>query len=145
MTSEQTPSVAAESDGIASGYRPARRRTQRLLMPSLLVLIEGRAYVTVDWSLGGLQVESYSGALKRGDYFPISSVAPADGTPTGDPPANTRLIPVGIRARAMRREGEYLAAEFVELDGRAFDALEALMRRRREYLASLAATARAVA
>lgn len=141
MTSEQTPPVAAESDGIDSGYRPARRRTQRLLMPSLLVLIEGRAYVTVDWSLGGLQVESYSGALKRGDYFPINSVAPADGTP----PANTRLMPVGIRARAMRREGEYLAAEFVELDGRAFDALEALMRQRREYLASLAATARAVA
>jgi hypothetical protein len=114
---------------------PARRRTQRLVMPALRVLIEGRPFVAVDWSLGGLQIESYGGALERGDCFPIGSVGPIEGP----------FMPVGIRARTTRREGDSLAAKFIELDGRAFDALDALMRRRREYLASLAATARAVA
>jgi hypothetical protein len=135
MTSNPIDTDAAERQGIGSNHRPARRRTQRLLLPALRVLIEGCPYVTADWSLGGLQIESYDGALARGDSFPIGSVGPVEGP----------LLPVGIRARTLRREGDSLAAEFVELDGRAFDALDALMRRRRAYLASLAATARAVA
>lgn len=135
MTSQSTTFGLAESNRIEPGFRPARRRTQRLLMPTLRVLIEGRSFVTVDWSLGGLQIEPYCGALRRGDSFSIGFVGSIEGP----------LLPVGVRARAMRREGDSLAAEFMELDERAFDALDAVMRRRREYLASLAATARAVA
>jgi hypothetical protein len=141
MTSDMVDRATTLSAGFeAPVSRPrtslgARRRTQRLVMPALRVLIEGHAHVTTDWSLGGLLVESYAGALRPGDDFSVPSVGPIDGP----------FIPVGIRGRVMRREGEALAAEFLELDGRAFDALEALMRRRRQYLASLAATARAVA
>jgi len=113
----------------------ARRRTQRLLVPELRVRIEKREYVAVDWSLGGLQLETYGGALRAGEDFPIVAVGPVCGP----------LMPIGIRARALRRNEEMLAAQFIELDDRAFDALDALMRRRQQYLASLAATARAVA
>ncbi len=151
MTSTPTGTDAPEQARIASGFRPVRRRTQRLLMPTLRFLIEGQPLVSVDWSLGGLQVEPYAGTLRPGEDFSISAVGPAEGP----------LMPVGIRARAMRRapigaqhlmragisprDGDALAAVFVELDVRAFDALEAMMLRRRQYLASLAATARAVA
>lgn len=128
MTSSPTETGAAE-------HRPARRRTQRLPMPMLRFLIDGRQLASVDWSLGGLQVEPYEGPLRPGAEFSIPAIGPAEGP----------LMPVGIRARAMRLDGDALAAVFVELDVRAFDALEAMMMRRRHYLASLAATARAVA
>lgn len=135
MTSAPTGTGVPEQTRIASGFRPARRRTQRLLMPTLRFLIEGQPLASVDWSLGGLQVEPYAGTLRPGEDFSINAVGPAEGP----------LMPVGIRARAMRIEGDALAAVFVELDVRAFDALEAMMLQRRQYLASLAATARAVA
>ena len=114
---------------------PARRRTQRLIMPTLRFLIEGQRLASVDWSLGGLQVEPYAGALRPGAEFSIPAIGPADGP----------LMPVGIRARVERLKEGKLAAIFLELDTRAFDVLEAMMLRRRQYLASLAATARAVA
>jgi hypothetical protein len=135
MTSTPTGADDAEQPRTMSGFRPARRRTQRLLMPTLRFLIEGRALASVDWSLGGLQVGPYVGTLHPGEEFSIGAVGPADGP----------LMAVGIRARVLRIEDDALAAVFVELDGRAFDTLEAMMLRRRQYLASLAATARAVA
>ena len=55
------------------------------------------------------------------------------------------MMPVGLRARVARLGDGRLAATFIEMDGRAFDLLEATMLRRRQYLVSLAATARAVA
>lgn len=132
MTSETIDCGRSETDRVAA---PARRRTQRLLIPELRIRIDGREHVAADWSLGGFQIETYAGALRTGDDFPIAAVGPVDGP----------LMPVGIRARALRRGEDILAAQFVELDDRAFDALDALMRRRQRYLASLAATARAVA
>ena len=135
MTSTPTETAAAEQAGIAAQFRPARRRTQRLLMPTLRFLIEGQPLVSVDWSLGGLQLEPYEGTLRPGAEFSITAIGSAEGP----------LMPVGIRARVRRFDGDSLAAEFVELDVRAFDALEAMMMQRRQYLASLAATARAVA
>ena len=104
-------------------------------MPVLHCLIEGRLLASVDWSLCGLQAEPYVGTLRPGSDFSIGAVGPAEGA----------LMPVGIRARATRIEKNALAALFIELDARAYDALEAMMMRRRQYLASLAATARAVA
>jgi len=141
MTSETTNRESTALERIAAPAQashpstPARRRTQRLLMPELRLLIEGREHVAADWSLGGFQIETYAGALRAGDDFPVAAVGPVDGT----------LMPVGIHARALRRGEDALAAQFIELDDRAFDALDALMRRRQRYLASLAATARAVA
>ncbi len=132
-----TPSAAAEAElaRIATKFRPVRRRTQRLLMPALRFSIEGQLLKSMDWSLGGLQVESYAGKLRPGAEFAIGSIGPVDGP----------MVPVGILARVARIEGDALAAVFIELDVRAFDALEAMMLQRRYYLASLAATARAVA
>ena len=132
-----SPSAAAEAEQIriAAKFRPARRRTQRLLMPTLRFSIEGQLLTSMDWSLGGLQVEPYAGHLRLGVEFSIGAIGPADGP----------LMPAGIRARVTRIEGDALAAMFTELDVRAFDALEAMMLQRRQYLASLAATARAVA
>ena len=143
MTPAPSAEAEAERARIAPPFRPVRRRTRRLLMPTLRFSIEGRILTSVDWSLGGLQAEPYAGRLRPGDEFPIGAIGPLDG-PT---------MPVGIRARVARlmraglspRDGEALAAVFIELDVRAFDALEAMMLRRRYYLASLAATARAVA
>ena len=151
MTSAPSDAAQAEQLRIATKFRPvnsrgdsvigpptggtARRRTQRLLMPTLRFLIEGQPLVSVDWSLGGLQVEPYAGTLRSGADFSIAAIGSAEGP----------LMPVGIRARVMRCDGDSLAAMFVELDVRAFDTLEAMMLQRRQYLASLAATARAVA
>ena len=135
MTPAPGADAEAERARIANQFRPVRRRTQRLLMPSLRFSIEGRLLTSLDWSLGGLQAEPYAGQLRPGAEFSIGTIGPVDGP----------LMPVGIRARVTRIEGEALAAVFIELDVRAFDALEAMMLQRRQYLASLAATARAVA
>ena len=123
--------VVAEKAGIASKFRLHPTAP----MPVLHCLIEGRPLASVDWSLCGLQVEPYAGTLRPGSDFSIGAVGPAEGA----------LMPVGIRARATRIEENALAALFIELDARALDALEAMMMRRRQYLASLAATARAAA
>ena len=80
MTSAPSDAAQAEQLRIATKFRPinsrgdsvigppiggtARRRTQRLLMPTLRFLIEGQPLVSVDWSLGGLQVEPYAVTLR---------------------------------------------------------------------------------
>ena len=113
----------------------ARRRTQRLVMPTLRFILDGRIHASVDWSLGGFQIEGYAGDLAPGAETPIVAAGPEEGT----------LMPIGARARVLRIQDGLLAAAFIEMDERAFDLLEAMMLRRRQYLASLAATARAVA
>jgi hypothetical protein len=148
MTSAPRPDKGAIFD-IARGNSPARleaaaaepsriaselRAHPTAPMPVLHCLSEGQPLVSVDWSLGGLHVAPYAGMLRPGAEFSIGAVGAAADA----------LIPVGIRARATRVEGDALAALFIELDARAYDALEALMMRRRGSLASLAATARAV-
>lgn len=125
----------ATADVSAAANRLARRRNQRVIVPVLRFLLEGEPYASLDWSLGGFQIENYAGSLRHGDDFPIPAAGPEGGP----------IMPVGLRARVARLKDGRLAATFIEMDGRAFDLLEAMMLRRRQYLASLAATARAVA
>ena len=140
MTSAPTETAAVEQAGIASRFRPYPTAP----MPALHCLIEDQPLVSVDWSLGGLQAEPYAGTLRPGADFSISAIGPGAGALScASHATRVRLMPVGIRARVVRIEKGVLAALFVELDARAFDVLEAMMLRRRQYLASLAATARA--
>lgn len=104
-------------------------------MPVLRFLLEGQVHTSVDWSLGGFQVEDYAGDLQPGTDVPVVAAGPEDGP----------LMPIGARVRVARIKDGQLAATFIEMDARTFDLLEAMMLRRRQYLASLAATARAVA
>ena len=127
------PATAAASQ---NSRRPsARRRTQRVVMPVLRFLLEGQVHASVDWSMGGFQVEGYAGDLRPGTDVPVVAAGPEDSP----------LMPIGARVRVARIKDGRLAATFIEMDDRAFDLLEAMMLRRRQYLASLAATARAVA
>ena len=128
-------SATTAADSQTRDEPSARRRTQRVVMPVLRFLLGGHIYTSVDWSLGGFQIEGYAGDLCPGTDVAVAAAGPEDAP----------LMPIGARARIARLKDGLLAATFIEMDGRAFDLLEAMMLRRRQYLASLAATARAVA
>jgi len=112
-----------------------RRRNQRVVVPVIRIAIGGQVYTTVDWGLGGFLVAPYTGPLKPDQEFAVSAIGPGDG----------ELVPLAIRARAVRVARNSLAAAFVELGDKAFNFLEALMMRRRKFLEAMVAKARAVA
>ena len=48
-----------------------RRRDRRLPLPIFTVRVDGVAYQTMNWSLGGLLIEGYAGERKAGDAVQI--------------------------------------------------------------------------
>jgi hypothetical protein len=58
-----------------TGYRTVRgaerRRDRRLPLPIFTVRLDGVAYQTMNWSLGGLLIEGYAGERAAGDAVQI--------------------------------------------------------------------------
>jgi len=60
-----------------------RRRHRRVYGRPIKVVLEDKAYKTLDWSLGGFRINNYHRELKRGDRLsgvigPFARVKPGD-------------------------------------------------------------------
>lgn len=51
-----------------------RRRNRRSALPQIEIELDGEAYVTTNWSLGGFMIEPYSGKRKTGDHLTVTIV-----------------------------------------------------------------------
>lgn len=97
-----------------------RRKDMRVPLPVVALLMEGRVYRTVDWSLGGFLITGYKGPLKAGSAVAVRGI----GLKASE------LVPVHIRARVVRLDrGGRLAGQFLGLSEAAFEALQGLMLR----------------
>lgn len=113
--------------GSSLGY--VRRKVRRVNNPKLCVYLRGKPYQTLNWSLGGMLIGGYEGALAPGDVFEVDGVGLAGG----------RNWPVLIRARVIRIGGETgmeMAAQFLTLSAPAFDILEGVLLRRPAFPAA---------
>ena len=91
------------------------------------VSIEGETYQTIDLGLGGFRIDGYGGELKPGDEFLLEGIGPAD----------EEVFAVRVDCLVARRLGNQLGAGFVELTSEAYDILDALLMRRKKFLAKL--------
>ena len=102
---------------------PRRRNDRRVGGPTLCVRFRGKLYQTLNWSLGGLLLGGYDGALQPGEVFEIDGVGRAGRT----------VYPVMIQARVVRvggDDGMELAARFLAVNAPAYDILENIILRR---------------
>jgi hypothetical protein len=113
--------VPQQAAGPGAERRPKpHRRDKRISVPPIRVAIDGEAFPTVNWSLGGVLVACDARGLGAGEVVPVTGLGPAEG----------RMLAVSVAARVVRAEGGFLSLEFLELDARAYAVLEALMMRR---------------
>lgn len=104
-----------------SGYH--NRRNVRVNNPTLALKIRGKLYQTINWSLSGLLIGDYDGALTVGEVFEIDTIGRA----------GKNMWPVMIQARVVRTGGQSgmeLAAQFLKISAPAFDILEGILLRR---------------
>ncbi|MSO92220.1 MAG: PilZ domain-containing protein [Rhodospirillales bacterium] len=114
------------------GAKPhQRRRDTRIESPIIRIRIEGQSYRTVNWSLGGVLIAAYDGSLREGNEFTVTGIGLEHGG----------LVAVMVPTRAVRVRDGFLAACFTELDGRAYDVLEALLMKRPGRIQALVAAA----
>ncbi|MDA0997169.1 MAG: hypothetical protein O2944_03055 [Proteobacteria bacterium] len=102
------------------------RKGRRVSGPKLAVALRGKLYESVNWSLAGILIEGYDGALVEGDSFEIDGVGPAGRSPW----------PALISARVVRlggKSGTQMAAQFLTLSVPAYDILEGILLRRSEF------------
>lgn len=128
MTAVYTTNMARSTSSMSSNRAAQQRRNQRIVVPVIRLTFDGRIYQSVDWSLGGFLIEPYVGTMLTDREFTVDGIGPGDGD----------LIKLPIRARVVRNSRGRLAASFVDLSDNAFEILEALMMRRRKYLAAKA-------
>ncbi len=102
------------------------RKDNRVEMPAV-VSFEGNVYHTVDIGFGGLGVGSYEGELMTGDEFLIDGLGLDEDN----------IVAVRIDCHVARRLGNQIGIGFAELDGLAYDVLDALMMRRKKFFAKM--------
>ena len=108
------------------GSAAYKRKDNRIEVP-IAVSFGGERYQTLDWSLGGFRVEGYKGKLLPDHEFKLDGV--------GFDVENVYTLSIDCKV-IRSREGQ-LAASFIELTPQAYDALEALMMRRKKYFDKL--------
>ncbi|RDD62236.1 PilZ domain-containing protein [Ferruginivarius sediminum] len=59
-----------------------RRRSERIKQPRLKVRVDGRAYRTIDWSLGGVRIADYPRPVQRLDR--VDGTLKIPGGPSGE-------------------------------------------------------------
>jgi len=64
---------------LTSGSRRSERRRDRRISAPMTVVIGNAPYAIGDWSLGGVRVLEYSGALQPGDSTPMRVFVPTAG------------------------------------------------------------------
>lgn len=108
------------------GNAAYKRKDNRIAVP-VAVSFGGERYQTVDWSLGGFQILGYKGKLLPGHEFKLDGV--------GFDVENVYSLSIDCSV-VRSREGN-LAASFIQLTPQAYDALEALMMRRKKFFEKL--------
>ena len=106
----------------ASGSQNADRRRARRISAPMTVVIGNAPYAIGDWSLGGLRVLEYSGALEPGD-----STAMRVFVPTAGPGA---LFRTSGEVRRKDEDDGSVGVAFNDLDSVAFDTLNRYFRER---------------
>ena len=102
-------------------YRPIDgRRDQRYPLPALNVTLGDRAFVSTNWSLGGLLVAGFGEAMQ-----PRAVIS-------GTFSAGEGVEPVAFTAEVVRFDAENseLALKFVELEPRGIEVLDRALSRR---------------
>ena len=112
---------------ISRGGYPEKRRDKRRLKPTLVVTIDGAAYRTRDWSLGGLLLSGFRGRKVRGEEIEAELRA---ATATELHAVKTIVV------RQIARQGQ-VALRFTELSDGAFALLEDLSTGRERRAAGL--------
>ncbi|MBI2587003.1 MAG: hypothetical protein HYW28_14190 [Rhodospirillales bacterium] len=108
------------------GSASHQRKDNRIEVP-VAVSFGGNRYQTLDWSLGGFRVGGYQGDLLPGHEFKLDGI----GFTVEE------IYSVIIDCKVVRSFEGQLAVSFVELTPKAYDALEALMMRRKKYFEKL--------
>lgn len=108
------------------GSSSYQRKDNRIEVP-IAVSFDGERYQTLDWSLGGFRVQGYKGDLLPGQEFKLAGV--------GFDVEN--IYSLSVDCKVVRSHEGQLAASFVGLTTEAYDALEALMMRRKKYFEKL--------
>lgn len=103
-----------------------RRRHQRVSVPAITLLVDGRPYASHNWSLGGFMIEGYEGRLTPGALFTLDRIAMLDGT----------FAEVRVPARVVRADAamQRLVIGFLALDERAYAILNEHMVERMRVL-----------
>jgi hypothetical protein len=102
------------------GYRqvrgPEKRKDKRLLVPVFTVDLNGVTCSTVNWSLGGLLISDFVGALKE-DSVVVTEIKAKDGQ------ADVHLR---LPARVIRHDTETreVALKFEQMDPKIYDFFE---------------------
>jgi hypothetical protein len=108
------------------GSASYHRKDNRIEVP-IAISFGGERYPTLDWSLGGFRVQGYKGKLLPGHEFKLDGV--------GFDVEN--VYSLSVDCKVVRSHDGQLAASFVELTPQVYDALEALMMRRKKYFDKL--------
>lgn len=106
----------------ARASRQADRRSTRRISAPMTVVIGNAPYAIGDWSLGGLRVLEYSGALEPGDCTAMRVFVPTAG-----PGA---LFRTSGEVRRKDDEDGSVGVAFNDLDSVAFDTLNRYFRER---------------
>ncbi len=104
------------------GSSSYQRKDNRIEIP-IAVSFDGERFQTLDWSLGGFRVQGYKGKLLPEQEFKLAGI--------GFDVEN--IYSLSIDCKVVRSRDGQLAASFIELSPQAYDALEALMMRRKRY------------
>lgn len=111
--------MSATTTSVSQG---AERRRERRISAPMTVVIGNAPYAIGDWSLGGVRVLEYSGALEPGDSTPMRVFVPTAG-----PGALFRTD--GEVRRKDHADGS-VGVSFRDLDSVAFDTLNRYFRER---------------
>ena len=99
-----------------------RRRDKRRTSPQLDVRFDGKAYKTLDWSMGGFSIKGYYGRRREEDEFPVELSCEVGGK-------EMTALMIATAVRRDRRTGVF-AAYFSRFYDDAFQILEQIATRR---------------
>jgi len=94
-----------------------RRRNQRARRQPIALEVDGRSYVTTEWTLGGFLLGSHEDAHRPGDILTVVIRIDAGNGKLYEHDAEA------IVARVDKQKGQ-LAAKFIELDATAIEVLD---------------------
>ncbi len=96
-----------------------RRRNSRLKLPPITIVLAGRSYETVEWTLGGVLIDRYIGDCFIEEVMPVTIKVDA-GHQKYDLMGNAQVVRVD-------RKRLQLAAQFLDFDSDAVDILDGWM------------------
>jgi hypothetical protein len=107
--------IVTPTNTIATGHQ--KRDNKRFTIPVLRVNIGTQGYNTIDWSIGGLQIKDYVGALKQ---FARVKIAVSEGK------ADSTYYAVECRVARMDPKTRTLSLQFQNTSRGLFDWLSGL-------------------